>query len=465
MTKSTDLLLLALPAVLAVRLIPVAGQWAPVVVLLFSILEAVVTKAQRELSMRSFRLAQAIKQWGRWLLAVVVVGLVVGSAAALFLVLLRLASQIFANHYGLIALLPLIGLLMGWLYHRYGSLANEGNNLLIQRAQSPGPPVPLRMAPLILVTTLLSHAFGASVGREGTAMQMGASLSDQLGQRLGFAPGERPALVLMGMSAGFAALFGTPIAAALFAIEVLALGRWLHWRKLPLLWAVAGVAHVVCLAWGVGHDHYLLPGLPPWSWQLLMGLIVAAMAFGGVARLFVELVRGVSALARFCLPWPPSRPFVGGLVLALAAWWLPMQPYLGLGVEQIQLAFAEPLPGYDWLAKLLTTVWSVGAGFKGGEVTPLFYIGATLGNALALLLDLPLSLLAALGFVAVFAAASNTPLASSIMAAELFGWSLWPLALGVCYLSYWCAGYGSIYASQALGRGKYFGRPRPGRLG
>ncbi len=398
----------------------------------------------------------------RWLALLLLTALLAGTSAALFLLTLRLVGQWHAQAPWLLWGLPLAGLWMGWWYHRYAGAAALGNNLLLQQVHQPTQVIPLRMAPMILLTTLVSHLFGASVGREGTAMQMGASMADQVGHKLGFVQQQRPLIIIMGMSGGFAALFGTPIAGAIFAIEVLALGM-LRWRALPLALLVAFAADWVCSAWGVVHDYFPAIELPTLGWHW-WALLLLPLAFGLVGSLFSRLMLVLTRLWARLSIWPPFKPALAGLILALLAWQLPLSPYLGLGVERIQLAFVQPLPPWDWLAKLATTTWSLAGGFKGGEVTPLFFIGATLGNALAYVTALPLSFVVALGFVAVFAAASNTPLACSVMAAEIFGWHLLPFALLVCYGSYWVSGYVGIYSSQALGRGKYFGSPRSGTL-
>lgn len=398
----------------------------------------------------------------RWSLLVVLIAVSAGTASAFFLWSLRWVGATHGQYPWLLLGLPLAGLWMGWLYHRYGASVAAGNNLLLDEVQQPQRPIPLRMAPLILLTTLLSHLFGASVGREGTAMQMGAALADQWGRRLALPVVDRPLIILLGMSAGFAALFGTPIAGAVFAIEVLALGRW-RWSSLPWLLLVSFLADAVCRGWGVAHDAYPLIAIPNLSWSWLW-VPVLALPFGLVAGVFSRTMLFGNRLWQRLALWPPLRPMVAGALLAVVAWQLPMAPYLGLGVDRIQLAFVQTLPAWDWAAKLGTTVWSLSGGFKGGEVTPLFFIGATLGNGVASWLPLPLSFVVALGFVAVFAAASNTPLACSLMAAELFGWQLLPFALLVCYGSYWCSGYSGIYQRQRLGRGKYFGRVRSGTL-
>jgi H+/Cl- antiporter ClcA len=388
-----------------------------------------------------------------------------GSAAALFLFALDWATGTREAHPWLIALLPLAGFAVGWIYLRFGRQVEAGNNLLIDEIHDPRSTVPLRMAPLVLGGTVVSHLFGASVGREGTAVQMGGSLADQLSGPFRLSGAERALVLMAGISAGFAAVFGTPLAGAIFGLEVLALGR-LRWQAgLPCLLA-AVLADQVGLLWGVQHTHYPVPGLAPLGLWSLTATLLAGTLFGLAGMLFARATHALSAFMKRRIAYAPLRPLLGGVVVALAVWALGTQRYIGLGIPVIVEAFGQQLPLADALGKLVFTVVSLGTGFKGGEVTPLFYIGATFGNALAPLLDLPSGMLAALGFVAVFAGAANTPIASTVMAMELFGPQIGPYAALACVISYLFSGHTGIYRAQRIGRGKYRRRhPEHLRLG
>ncbi|MDD0814855.1 voltage-gated chloride channel family protein [Curvibacter sp. HBC28] len=377
-------------------------------------------------------------------------GALAGSASALFLWALDQVTGLRESHRWLVLFMPVLGFAVGWIYLRWGQPVEGGINLLIDEVyREAQQPVPLRMAPLILLSTVASHLVGASVGREGTAVQMGGALADQISQRLRLGPDERRLLLLAGISAGFASVFGTPLAGAVFALEVLALGRLRH--DALLVCAVAAlVGDQVTTAWGAHHTHYTLGVVAPISAWSVVAVAVAAVVFGGVARAFAQSTQALAAWMKRRVPYAPLRPALGGAVLAAVLWWVGGWRYAGLGIPVIVEAFQQPLAPWDFAAKIAFTVASLGSGFKGGEVTPLFYIGATLGNALAPWLHLPLGMVAALGFVAVFAGAANTPLACTLMAMELFGAEIGLYALLACAISFRVSGWSSIYRSQRL---------------
>lgn len=391
------------------------------------------------------------------------VALLSGSSSALFLAVLDALTQWRGEHKWLIYFLPLAGWLVGWLYMRFGGLAGRGNNQLLDEFHVRQGGIPWLMAPLVLVGTWLTHAFGGSAGREGTAVQMGASLAQALGNRLGLARRQQRALLLMGMAGGFGAVFGTPLAGAVFAIEVLGKGQHRYRHLLPALLTAWG-AHVVCLAWGITHTPFALHHAFHVSAANIFALGAAAIAFGLAARLFSGLGHFFNRHLTQLLPSLPLRAFAGGLLLSLVFWLTQNDRYLGLGVPVILEAFEQPVPWYDFLAKTLYTTFTLGAGFKGGEVTPLFFTGATLGSSLSTLLPLPTAWLAALGLVAVFAGATNTPLACALLGAELFGWMLFPVALPVCWLAVMVSGPAGIYSSQptyALKLERLLPKPKP----
>lgn len=389
----------------------------------------------------------------KWLFLASLVALLAGTASAAFLFGLEWATDTRNANRWLIWLLPVAGFVVGWVYLRWGESVVAGNNQLLDEIHDTRKVIPLRMAPLVLWGTITSHLFGASVGREGTAVQMGGSLADQLTGLFRLGAEDRRIILMAGISAGFASVFGTPIGAAVFALEVLATGRLRYEAILPCLVA-AVLADKVALWWGVQHDHYLMPQIPEISLWALTAMVLAGIIFGLTARLFAEATHGITAFMRRKVSYSPLRPFIGGVVIAAAVFALGTDRYIGLGIPVIQEAFAQSVSPWDFAGKLAFTVVSLGTGFKGGEVTPLFYIGATLGNALAPVFNLPFGMLAAIGFVAVFAGAANTPLASTLMAMELFGGEIGIFAGVACVVSYLFSGHTGIYSSQRLGHGK-----------
>lgn len=398
-------------------------------------------------------LPKLLAHLAKWLLLSVAVAILAGTASAFFLFALDWATQTRTTHPWLIWLLPVAGFAVGWIYLRFAGRAEAGNNLLIDEIHDPRQTIPLRMAPLVLGGTVISHLFGASVGREGTAVQMGGSLADQITHHVKLGPDDRRVILMAGIAAGFASVFGTPLAGAVFAIEVLVIGRLRYDAILPCLIA-AVVADAVGQRWGVQHTHYAIGAMPSLSAWGIGAMAVAGIVFGLAGRAFAAATHALGGWMRRWIAYAPLRPFVGGLIVAVAVWLIGSERYIGLGIPVIVESFQQPVAWYDWLAKMAFTVLSLGTGFKGGEVTPLFYIGATLGNALAPLLHMPFALLAGIGFVAVFAGAANTPLASTLMAMELFGTEIGVYALVACALSYLCSGHAGIYRAQRIGRAK-----------
>ena len=386
----------------------------------------------------------------QWLMLCGLVAVLAGSASALFLFSLDWATRTREAHRGLILGLPFAGFAVGWLYLKWGRSVDAGNNLLIDEIHDPRQVVPLRMAPLILGSTVVSHLFGASVGREGTAVQMGGALADQLSHRFKLSAGQRRVVLMTGIAAGFASVFGTPLAGAVFALEVLAgpALRQMRWAALLPCAAAAVAADQVGLWWGVQHTLYSAGNLPALSTWSLTAMVLAGGLMGLTGRVFALSTHAFSAWMKQRIAYAPLRPLIGGALIAAIVWWGQADRYIGLGIPVIVEAFSQPLAPWDFAAKLALTVASLGSGFKGGEVTPLFYIGATLGNALAPLLQMPIGLMAAVGFVAVFAGAANTPLACTVMAMELFGVPVGGFAALACAVSYVFSGRVSIYKAQ-----------------
>lgn len=376
------------------------------------------------------------------------VGASCGGASALFLWLLARATAFRELHEQLVYALPLAGLAIGFVYERFGQAIKAGNNLIIDTIHDDGPEVPLRMTPMVLLGTVLTHLFGGSAGREGTAVQMGASLADALSWRLKLDRPLRRQLLIAGAAGGFGSVFGTPFAGALFGLEFIVRGRIEYGALAPAL-AAALVGDLTTSALGIQHTPYPAVHALALSPLVLAKWLVFAVAVAAVTLVFVELLQLLKRRGEQLVPRLPQRMFLGGIAV-VAAWKLVgSSDYLGLGVPSIVRAFSDPgLPVEAFALKLLFTVITLGAGFLGGEVTPLFFIGAALGNVLARLLGLPLDLGAGVGLAAVFGAAANTPLALTVMAVELLGASILPHAAIVCVLAYALTGRRGIYSAQ-----------------
>jgi H+/Cl- antiporter ClcA len=402
----------------------------------------------------------------KWIVIVLPMAAVVGSLCALFLWSLDRATEARFAHPWLIYGLPVAGFLMVLAYQRFGRSAEGGNNLIVEQIHEPGGGVPLRMAPFILVSTVLTHLVGGSAGREGTAVQLGGSIASAFAKVFRLKSADVRILLMAGIAAGFGAVFGTPIAGAVFALEVLTIGRMQYEALLPCLMA-AIAADWACHAWGIEHIQYHIGYLSGagdaggfhLEALLLLKVGIAGMLFGLMARAFAELSHSVSAFFRTVCTYAPLRPVIGGLILVGLVYLLGTREYLGLGVwspdpaDATIAGFFNParVDYWSWLWKTVFTVITLSAGFKGGEVTPLFFIGAALGNALAAIFGAPPDLFAGLGFVAVFAGATNTPLACMIMGIELFGATHAVYLAVACFLAYLFSGHSSIYLSQRIG--------------
>lgn len=379
---------------------------------------------------------------------VVLVGTSAGVASALFLSLLATLTDFRVQNPALVWWLPVSGLLTGWLYHRWGRSILGGVDLVLDRTVDGGPQLPARMAPMVLVGTWITHLFGGSAGREGTAVQMGAAMADSWASRLGFEAEDRRRLLRAGVAAGFSSAFGTPLAGAVFALEF-SNRRILPTRDGAISALVAAfIGSFVCDLIYAGHAHY--PTLPPLpiTQENLLAVLALTAAVALCVRIFVESKGRLAAWFKHHLPALPARMFVGGLLVVLLWQLAGRDDFLGLGVPQILASFEGPVGAFDFAWKLLFTVVTLAAGFLGGEVTPLFYVGATLGNSIATLFSASVPHLAGLGLAAMFGAAAGTPIALALMAGELFGWAILPPALAVCLLARVLRGEGGIYAER-----------------
>lgn len=397
----------------------------------------------------------------RWIALGSLAGVLSGAASAAFLLSLKWATETFQDNGWLLYLLPLTGLLIGLAYHYGGGRSVEGNNLIISEIHDPQAWVPRRMAPMVFIGTIASHLSGASVGREGTAIQMGGSLTDLASRTLRLRPADRRIMLIAAIAGGFGSVFGVPLTGAVFALEVQAVGRVRYDALVPAL-AASVVGDMVVSASGV--HHLATPDLAPvgLSFGLIAKVAVAGIAFGLVSIAFTKSIELVKATFERFVSWAPLRPFIGGLCIIAMTTIAGSRIYngLSLGLVTQSLAGVE-VPSWGFLIKLAFTAVALGAGFIGGEVTPQFVIGAALGATLAGFLGVPVPLLASIGFVSVFAGAANTPLACTIMGVELFGAGALPYFAIACVLSYVFSSHRGLYKTQLVEQMKL---PRRGPL-
>lgn len=332
---------------------------------------------------------------------------------------------------------------MGFYHRHFGKDVSSGNHVILRSYQKDGPEVPFALAPSILMATVVTHLFGGSAGREGTAVQMGAAIAAGFGRCFSVSIKAGRFLVYCGIAGGFGAVFGTPFAGAVFALEFLG-NRIISTKLIPCLFT-ALLADYVCLTWGATHTPYpaINLGHSPASWFfILVKLVLLAAVIALVCRIFISASHFASRKFRDWFPHEAVRAGVGGMIVLALFLMAGTTDYLGLGTLA-ENGRSLTLPGFlssdthapvsAWLWKLVFTVVTLSAGFKGGEVTPLLFIGAAMGNSLAWMLDAPVDLFAGVAMIALFAAATKTPTASIVMGMELLGWKI-SLPLALCTL-------------------------------
>ena len=386
----------------------------------------------------------------RWLVLGGFSGLLAGCASYVFLEGLDRVTAFRTDEQWMIYLLPIAGLVIGLSNKWLAGRSTSGNSLLLQEIHSPTRWVPRRMAPLVLLGTWWTHLFGGSAGREGTALQMSGSLSDAFGRLIRLQHRDRSLLLTAALAGGFGSVFGVPFAGVVFALEVPTVGR-LRLRALVPTVSASFVGDAM-VGW-LGHGHVARRSVDlSLSASTLGALIVVGVSCGIASRMFISATSTMRNLGRRYLPSTVLRPVVGGAaVLGLSA--LFGRDYLGLSLPLLDTALAGASIALTVFAlKIVFTAITIGTGFLGGEVTPLFVIGAALGASVGELVGLPVGVAAAIGMVATFGAAANTPLACTVMGLELFGTAaIAPMAIG-CLVAWVASGSGTIYETQRHAR-------------
>lgn len=398
---------------------------------------------------------KAIISHGKLLLLVLISSSVIGLVIGSFLLLLAAVTNLRLENDWLVFLGPSIALLTVFMYRKYGKRSELGNNLLIDSIHEEHK-IPLRMSVFTYGFTLLSHLAGASVGREGTGVQIGGTIGAKVGDYLKLNEEDRKILTKAGISAGFGSIFGTPLGGAFFGLEMTSIGKIRYEAVIPCLISSA-MANLVCSLLPVRHSSYEIGSLPAFSIKLLLVVMAGALLFGLTGRLFAKAVVVVKGFYARVIKNDLLRAFAGSLIVMLILLIPFMSNYSGLGLALIERGFEGTASFFDPAMKFILTVLSLGAGFQGGEATPLFAIGASLGGFLGSASGISPALLAGLGLIGVFGSATNTPLTTIILGVELYGTAGLPYYILTAVIGYYAMGHNSIYSSQRVLASKHPG--------
>lgn len=393
-----------------------------------------------------------LKMLSKWALMICAIALLVGTASAGFLALLDLVTQFRMNNEWLIYTLPFVGWIIGWMYSKINPLIQNGNEIIMHDFLNENvekKSIPFSLAPMIFVSTILTHLGGGSAGREGTAVQMGASISSQLKRWLKLDNTSQRLLTCMGVSAGFAGVFGTPLAASIFALELFSFKKT-KWYFFIASILTAYLADWTCLSWGILHAKYILVGFNDYSIHTFGWIGIAGSLYGLTAMLYIFSLDFFSSVFKK-IPYQPFRTFIGGVIITAIIIFGHQEKMTGLGLDYIADAFIHPQGYWDFILKLFLTSITLSVGFKGGEVTPLFFIGAVLGSVAFAFIPLPISLLAGLGLIAVFAGATHCLISSILLGIELFGIQYSCYIILVCFIAYLFSGNKNIYTGRPNG--------------
>lgn len=382
---------------------------------------------------------------GKWVLLGGIIGVAGGVIGSLFHIGVNYATAIRGAHPWILYLLPVGGLAIVGLY-KLCHLEGKGTNAIIESVHF-GESVPILLVPVIFVSTVITHLCGGSAGREGAALQIGGGLGYEAGKLLHLGEKDLPLATLCGMSGVFSALFGTPLTATVFALEVISVGVLYYAGLVPCITA-AMAAFGVSTLMGVEPTRFAV-AMPPVTLETMVPVVALAILCAVVSILFCKGLHWTERLLDrgFRSPWVRV---LAGSVLLIGMSLLTNGDYNGAGMDVITRALAGEADGWAWLLKILFTAVTIGCGFKGGEVVPSFFVGATFGCVFGGLLGLPPAFAAAIGLVSVFCGAVNCPIASVILSIELFGSGGLVYFAAACALSYLLSGYCGLYSSQTI---------------
>jgi H+/Cl- antiporter ClcA len=387
-----------------------------------------------------------------------IIGLLVGSITTFLLKTNDYLGDVRLQNDWLILLLPFGGIIIGYLYMNYGKVflnhtlndTSELNNLVIDAVHGEKK-VPMRMGPIVYIGTFITVILGGSTGREGAAIQMGSSVASAVNNFFKVNRLDTKMIIMSGISAGFGAAFGAPITGVVFGMEMAALGKLKFEAVVPCLTASFVAHYVTTGAWGHKHEEFIIQSVPEISFITFMKVILLSVIFCLVSVLYCQVRHEIQHFSeKLFKKNHMKRAFFGGILVVAITLMIGSQDYNGRGIEMLELSFKEEVPPFSFLAKLALTAVTLGSGFVGGEAIPLFFMGATLGNALHTIVNLPLSFVAALGLIAAFSAGTNTPLAAFLLAMEMFNGKGLEYFFVACLISYLFSGHHGLWPSQKI---------------
>lgn len=389
------------------------------------------------------------KTFIKWLICSAIIGISCGAVGTAFHYSVEYVTQFRSWHRWIIFLLPAAGLLIVFLYRAGGIKHDKGTNLVIGSIRNPEYNVPFRMAPLIFITTVITHLFGGSAGREGAALQIGGSLGASIGKLIKMDDNDKHIMTLCGMSAVFAALFGTPVTAALFSVEVISIGILYYSALVPCILS-ATISYAITEKFHITPTYFILNQVPEMSLATGIRVIILSVAAAVLSILFCMSMQVIGKTFKKYLKNQYLRILVGGVLLVLLTLAVHCNDYNGAGMNIIEQAIHGTAKPEAFILKLLFTCITIGCGFRGGEIVPSFFIGATFGCTLGGWIGLDPGFGAAMGLVCLFCGVVNCPLASLVLSIELFGASgILLFAIG-CSVSYMLSGYYSLYSEQKI---------------
>ena len=390
----------------------------------------------------------------KWILLSIVIGGVIGVIASAFANLITWATDFRMGHMWMVYLLPFAGLMIVFLYHVTGQEKNAGTDMVLMVVRSDQNTMPGRVAPLILIATALTHLFGGSAGREGAALHLGGSIGNSLGRLFRFDEKDKHIMIMCGMSAAFSALFGTPMAAAIFPLEVVSVGI-MHYSALVPCVISALVAHGLALHFQIAPPSFAILDIPEFGISSAVTVTVLAVLCALVSILFCISLHYSEAIYRKFIKNPYLRAAAGGCIIILLTLLVGNQDYNGTGVNIISKCFDGTVAPEAFLLKIIFTALTLGAGFKGGEIVPTFFIGASFGCLFGTLTGFSPTLCAAIGMAAIFCGVTNSPITSLLISFEMFGFAAMPFLLLAIAFSYMLSGYYGLYRSQKIMYSKF----------